>query len=353
MTNGAGLAERRHATPHEPLDVDLSLVAEAAGLRYVSDQEPGIRRRRSGRGFSYRTPDGQTVDPDVRQRIESLAIPPAWTDVWICTDPDSHLLATGRDDRDRKQYVYHQGWREVRDEAKFDRLGEFGASLADLRRQVEADMATRQLTERRVLANVIRLLDTTLIRVGNERYAAENETFGATTLGPEHVRTASSNRQLCFTGKGGADWCVDVADRSLVRTIDACLALEQPQLFCFRGADGRIVDVTADQINARLYEIAGPCASAKTFRTWGGTVVALDALAERGDSTVGHDAAIIEAFDRAAEALGNTRAVCRACYVAPQIIAAFDDGRLAESWRSSRTGRWLSRAESATLKLLR
>ncbi len=338
------------ASESDPVD-DPESVAEAAGLRYINDEMPGLTRRRRGTGFSYVRADGRAVDERTRAWITELAIPPAWTDVWIAAHRQSHLLATGRDDLGRKQYLYHERWREVRDEQKFDRLSEFAAGLVDLRKQVDADLRRRALDERRVVAAVIRLLDTTLIRVGNERYVAEHETFGLTTLQPDHVSADRAVRHLCFTGKGGTEWSVEVNDRDVVRAIDACLALDQPQVFAFRGEGGRVVDVTAEQVNDRLCAIAGSAATAKTFRTWGGTVTAVATLAGR-DHSVDDETAVLHAVDAAAEALGNTRAVCRACYIAPRILAVPLVDRVDEAWRSSRSGRWRSRAETATTKLL-
>ena len=333
-----------------PLD-DAESIAESAGLTYVNDQMPGISRRRRGSGFSYVGADGRRVGDRTRGWITQLAIPPAWTDVWISPDPDTHLLATGRDDQGRKQYLYHERWREVRDEQKFDRLSEFADGLIDLRKQVAADLRRRTLDERRVVAAVIRLLDTTLIRVGNERYAAEHETFGLTTLEPAHVRRDGRMRNLRFQGKNGTEWDVGVDDRAAVRVIDACLDLDQSQLFAFRADDGRIVDVTSEQVNARLCAIAGSAATAKTFRTWGGSVVAVASLATR-DPAVDDETAVLRAVDAAAQALGNTRAVCRACYVAPRVLTVPLVDRVDDAWRSSREGQWRSRAESATTKLL-
>ncbi|MDW3213341.1 MAG: hypothetical protein R8G01_05040 [Ilumatobacteraceae bacterium] len=330
-------------------DTDVGSIAAAAGLRYTSDEAPGISRRRRGTGFSYHGPRGGAISDTVRARIDELAVPPAWTDVWISPDPDGHLLATGRDDRDRKQYLYHERWREVRDEQKFERLVGFADGLIDLRKEVAADLRRRTLDERRVVAAVIHLLDRTLIRIGNERYAAENETFGLTTLEPEHVRGDGPVRTFEFVGKGGSDWQVEVSERRVVSVIDACLGLGQPQLFAFRGADGRVIDVTADHVNERLRSIGGPDATAKTFRTWGGTVVAVETLAQHGAEVL-DETALIGAVDAAAEALGNTRAVCRACYVAPRVFDRTD--RLDDAWRSSRSSRWRTRAESATVKLL-
>lgn len=320
--------------------------AEAAGLRYVTDQDPGIRRRRCGRGFTFLALDGATVATGERARIIDLAIPPAWTDVWIAPDPADHLQATGRDDRGRKQYLYHPAWRELRDEQKFTRLVGFADRLNDLRTRVEEDVAGEGLTERRVLAAVVRLLDTTLIRVGGEQYAADNDTFGATTLEPRHAVVARGRCRLEFTAKGGAERAIEVDDPQVVEVIVECIRRDQPQLFCFES--DRLVDVTAGHVNAYLSDIAAPEVTAKTFRTWGATRIAVAHLATTPD---GGDQSLA-AIDAAAAALGNTRAVCRSAYVAPRVLEAAATGELQRAWSASRSSRHRSRAESATAKVL-
>ncbi len=332
-------------------DDDWEAVAEAAGLRYTSDAEPGIARRRCGRGFAYRGADGSVPDDATSRRIADLAIPPAWRSVWISTHPDSHLQATGLDDKDRKQYRYHERWREIRDETKFAQLTDFADALTEIRKRVTADLATNGLTRSRSIAAVVRLLDTSLIRVGNDQYAAENETFGATTLESRHVSRINQSFRLDFVGKGSIERSVSVEDDQLVAVISEALAMNQPQLFCFADDDGELHDVTSGHVNDYLSDTVGPRATAKTFRTWGATAIAVRTLAmANGGMTPQQE--FLAAVDAAAEALGNTRAVCRSCYVAPTIAAAAESGALAEAWASSRGGRWRNRAESATAKLL-
>lgn len=330
---------------------DGAAMAAAAGLRYGFDDVPGIARRRRGLGFSFHTPDGSAVPEADRERIDRLAIPPAWTEVWISVDPDNHLQATGRDDRGRKQYRYHDRWREIRDIAKFDQLGRFGARIDRVRRTVAADLASTRdgLEQRRVVAAVTRLIDQSLIRIGSEQYAADNETFGATTLEPGHVTDRGDTIELCYVGKGDIERLVVVTDEAIQDVIRRCLALRPPQLFCFERS-GTHVDLTAAHVNEYLAAATGGVATAKSFRTWGGTVVATAFLAV-ADPASKPDRCRIDATDAAAEALGNTRAVCRAAYVAPAVLAA-EPGDVAKAWRASRQGRWRTRAESATLRLL-
>lgn len=325
------------------MDDDAAELARAVGLSYGFDDDPGMTRRRCGRGFTYLDHEGRTIDASHRSRIEALAIPPAWTDVWISSDPDNHLLATGRDDAARKQYLYHEQWRAVRDEQKYTDLAQFATRLVRIRRRVAADLAGRHLTRERAIAAVVRLLDRTLVRIGNETYAAENDTFGLTTLESRHVRRHADRHVLSFNGKNGAAWEVAVDDARVRAVIDECRARREPQLFCFVTDDG-VVDMTSAHVNEYLLAVAGPAATARTFRTWGGTVVAAEALA-RGDGE-------LDAIDAAADALGNTRTVCRSCYVAPAVLAAGHDGRLDDAWRASRSGQWRTRAENATAKIL-
>lgn len=332
-------------------DDDWEAVAKSAGLRYTSDTEPGIARRRCGRGFTYLAAAGSGPDDATRLRIDDLAIPPAWRSVWISADPNSHLQATGLDDRNRKQYRYHERWREIRDETKFARLIEFADALPEIRKRVAADLATTGLTRTRSVAAVVRLLDTSLIRVGTERYAAENETFGATTLESRHVSGVDETFRLDFVGKGDTEHSVEVDDPELMAVITESLALDQPQLFCFVGGDGGLYDITSGHVNDYLADIAGSCATAKTFRTWGATAIAVRSLATT-QSGKAPKQGFVAAVDAAAEALRNTRAVCRRCYVAPAIAAAAESGALADAWASSRNGRWRDRAENATAKLL-
>ncbi len=337
------------------LRVDDLWAADAADLLYVSDEIPGIRRRRCGRGFTYVGPDGLTItDPAERDRIEGLVIPPAWTDVWICPTPDGHVLATGRDAKGRKQYRYHPRWIEIRDATKFDRLSEFGALLPDLRAGVDADLRRRGLPREKVLALVVRLLDETLIRIGNSEYADTNESYGLTTLAGDHVEVTGSTVRFEFVGKGGAEHVVAVRDPRLARLVQQCHELRGHVLFCYEDEDGATVSVSSGDVNEYLRDRTGAAVTSKTFRTWGGTVVAAEALAALGPPAEGvdADAQILGAIDAAAGALGNTRAVCRASYVHPAVPEAHRSGALHEAWRRSRSTGRLRRGERAVLKVV-
>ena len=337
------------------VDVDLSLAsADAAGLRYVSDEAPGIRRQRCGRGFSYRLPDGGVLSDRVeRDRIAALAIPPAWTDVWICPAPDGHILATGRDDRGRKQYRYHPEWSRVRAEDKFGALPAFAEALPCLRERVDADLRRRDLPREKVLALVVRLLDQTLIRVGNEAYAAENESYGLTTMLAEHVEVDGPCIAFDFTAKGGLARNVYVEDTRLAKAVRACSELRGQDLFTYR-VHGENVDVTSGDVNEYLREVIGHGVTAKHFRTWGGTVSAAAALVitRPPESDAQADTAVLAAFDVAAEVLGNTRTVCRESYVHPAVPEAFRTGQLAELWPRVRGTRWLDRPERLVQRVL-
>jgi DNA topoisomerase-1 len=329
--------------------------AQEAGLRYVSDRSPGISRRRAGRGFRYLAPDGSAItDPAEKARFAALAVPPAWTDVWICPDRDGHLQATGRDNRGRKQYRYHARWREVRDANKFDRLLTFGEHLPELRARVAEDLAGSGLHRDRVLALVVRLLDETLIRVGNPEYAADNDTFGLTTLRHRHVEVSSKRVVFEFAGKGGIDHRVRVDDARLARLVRRCHELRGQELFTYVDEDGGLVDVTSCDVNAYVRAIVGLESSAKDFRTWGGTVVATETLATGPAPATKREteAALIGAYDAAAAALRNTRTVCRQCYVHPAVPEAFTAGTLADHWRRARETTHHRRAERATLAVL-
>ncbi|HEX5616524.1 MAG TPA: DNA topoisomerase IB [Acidimicrobiia bacterium] len=330
--------------------------AASAGLTYVSDELPGLRRRRAGKGFAYHDTRGRLVrDPGVKERIASLAIPPAWTDVWICPDPDGHLQATGRDAKGRKQYRYHPTWREARDAEKFLRLGEFAARLPDLRRAVAADLRRPGLPDVRVLALLVRLLDDTLVRIGNAEYAADNESFGLTTLRTDHVEVTGRRARFEFDGKGGLRHEVAVTDPLLVHLVQECEGLDGDELFAYLDDDGQVVDVDSTDVNEYIRAIAGEQFSAKDFRTWGGTVVCAEQLSgctptgnERDD-----DSLVVSAVETAAEMLRNTRAVARASYVHPTVIDLWRAGVLREHWRAARASRWLSRCEVAVRRALR
>jgi DNA topoisomerase I len=357
-SRGQGKASQRPAGPVKPQPT-ASLAtsdaaqdaAEEAGLRYTSDARPGIRRVRRGRGFSYHRPDGERVTDQATLRwINSLMIPPAWRDVWISTDRRGHLLATGRDDKERKQYLYHPRWREVRDADKFDSLRRFGERLPRLRKRVEIDLAGGVDTPTGVMALVVRLLDETLIRVGNREYARDNETFGLTTLRPDHVDRDGGDLVFDFRGKGGSEVRVSVPDPELVTAVVACQELGGQQLFSYLGGDDLPVSVDSDQVNSYLDELIGNDVTAKDFRTWGATAIVAGALAVATEDDV--DKAVLAAIDLAAERLGNTRDVCRASYVHPAIPDAYRSGELALAWRGVRRSRWMDRTERLTLRVL-
>jgi DNA topoisomerase-1 len=300
--------------------------AKLAKLRYVTDEGPGIRRERRGRGVRYIGPSGTPVrNVAVLRRIKRLAIPPAWTDVWICADPHGHLQAVGRDARGRRQYRYHERWRQVRDEAKYERMLRFGRALPGIRRGVARHLALPGLPFEKVLATVVRLLETTLIRVGNEEYRKANKSFGLTTLRSGQVKVAGESLHLEFRGKGGKRHCVDVSDRRVAAIVRRCQDLPGHELFQYLDEDGRRHTIGSSDVNTYLQGLAGEEFTAKDFRTWAGTVLAARAL----EPVEGASAeAVSAAVRRVAEHLGNTPAICRKCYVHPAVIDAFLDGSL-------------------------
>lgn len=333
---------------------DPVTAAVSAGLVYVTDEEPGIRRIRRGRGFSYVDESGRTLAGEERDRVESLAIPPAWTDVWICPDPDGHLQATGRDVRGRKQYRYHDRWREVRDAAKFHRLADFGAALTTIRRRVDDDLSLRSVSRAKALAITVALLDETLVRVGNEEYVRSNGSYGLTTLRPEHVEVTATTVRIAFPGKGGQDVEVAVSDRRLARAVQRCEEIPGQCLFTYEDGDDGPRRVESGDVNDWLEETTGERFTAKDFRTWGGTVVAAARLAEFGDpgDVDAADANVLAATDAAAERLGNTRQVARTSYVHPALAVAYREGELTRAFRAARSRRWLARDEVAVLSVL-
>ena len=346
--NSSAATGRRSPTPD---DSDVVAAAAEAGLRYVSDAEPGIGRVRRGRGWSYVRAGGRApVGAAERRRIEALAIPPAWTDVWICADPDGHIQATGRDARGRKQYRYHDRWRATRDDTKFDRLHEFGLALPRLRAVTDEDLARSGLPPRKVVALVIALLDQTLIRVGNEEYRRDNGTYGLTTMRWRHVDVDGSELSFCFIGKGGQEHEVSVADRRLARAVRACHELGGRELFTYRGVDGAPVRVDSADCNDYLADVMGPATTVKYFRTWGASVTVLEALLEHDGALSQAD--VLAAIDEAADRLGNTRAVCRRSYVHPILIEDADVEVLREAWSAARTTDTMTRAERALLRVL-
>ena len=306
--------------------VDPREAAEEAGLRYVSDEGPGITRRKVGKGFSYRLPKGGPVkDAATLKRIRSLAIPPAYTQVWICPHPDGHIQATGRDAKGRKQYRYHPKWREARDAVKYEHMLDFAKALPAIRARVEADMKLPGLPREKVLATVVHLLETTLIRVGNDDYAKQNESYGLTTLQTEHVKVEGTELRFRFKGKSGKTWNLGVKDRRVARIVRACQDLPGQELFQYVDSDGTVRDVTSADVNAYLREVSGKAITAKDFRTWAGTVLAAMALREfeRFDTQAAGKRNVKQAIERVAARLGNTPTICRKCYVHPAVLDGY------------------------------
>ncbi len=331
--------------------------ARAASLRHVTDAREGITRRRSGKGFTYRDAAGRRLtDPAVLSRIRSLAIPPAWTDVWVCPTDSGHLQATGRDARGRKQYRYHPDWNRVRGETKYERMVAFGAALPRIRRTVDSHLAQRGIPRDKVLAVAVRLLETTFIRVGNEEYARTNKSFGLTTLLDRHAIVQDGRVRLAFTGKSGVRHTVDVSDRRLARLVTQCRDLPGQDLFQYIDDEGGPQPITSTDVNEYLRAIAGDEFTAKDFRTWAGTLLAAEQLAriDATDSTSTRSH-LLNAVAAVADKLGNTPTVCRRCYIHPAIIDAYENPVARERWQAAqigRTARGLRAEESSLLRYL-
>jgi DNA topoisomerase-1 len=304
----------------------------AAGLTYVTDLDPGIRRRKAGHGFNYRTADGKPVtDEPTLDRIRALAIPPAWTDVWICPDPRGHIQATGRDARGRKQYRYHARWRETRDAHKYDRLIAFGRALPRLRARVDKDLARPGLPREKVLAAVVRVMEVTLIRVGNVEYARANKSFGLTTLRDQHAKIAGGKAVFSFRGKSGKPHTTGFRDRRLARIVKACQDVPGQRLFQYLDDDGAHHAVESADVNAYIREAIGdPDVSAKDFRTWAGTVAAARALTLCPECQDPAEAKrnVKTCVKAVAGLLGNTAAVARKAYIHPAVLEAYETGAL-------------------------
>jgi DNA topoisomerase-1 len=311
--------------------VDAKDAAEYAGLIYVSDEKPGIQRKRSGKGFRYESGSGQRIkDLPTLKRIKALAVPPAWTDVWICGKANGHIQATGRDARGRKQYRYHTRFREVREGTKYHHMLAFAESLPAIRRKVQEHLALRGLPREKVVATVVHLLEATLIRVGSDEYARSNKSYGLTTLKNRHVEVEGSALKFNFKGKSGKVWKLNIRNRRVAKVIRACQELPGQELFQYLDEDGETRDVTSSDVNAYLREISGEDITAKDFRTWHGTVLAAMALQEleKFDSHAGAKRNIRDAIQKVAARLGNTPTICRKCYIHPEIIATYIEGSL-------------------------
>jgi DNA topoisomerase I len=311
-------------------------IARESGLRYMTDEKPGIGRKKAGTGFSYIGLDGKPIrDKQEIERIKSLAIPPAWTDVWISPSPRGHIQATGRDDKGRKQYRYHTRWREVRDENKYERMIAFAEALPLIRARTVQDLSMHGLPREKVLAAVVQLLDRTLIRVGNQEYARENDSYGLTTLRKRHVDVEGTEIRFHFRGKSGKEHDVDVRDRRLANIVKRCLDIPGYELFKYVDEDGERHDVESNHVNDYLREITGEDFTAKDFRTWAGTVLAAQALQqfEEFDSEAAAKKNVVQAIEHVAQRLGNTPAICRKCYVHPAVLDSYLQGSLAKALR--------------------
>lgn len=331
--------------------------ADRAGLRYVTDGVSGIRRKRVGGGWAYYMPDGALIkDRATRKRLNSLAIPPAWTQVWICPDPDGHIQATARDARGRKQYRYHQAYRRRRERRKFEQLVPFGEALGELRAVVDRDLRRPRLDRERVLAAVISLLELTYIRIGNEAYARDNHSYGLTTLRCSHVDVEGAHLRLHFRGKGGKLTEVDCCDPRLARVVRRCQELPGQHLFQYEDDEGSVAHVASTDVNDYLRDITGLDATAKTFRTWGATLMAAERLAvlDPPTSTRETTRVVNDTVREVAAELGNTLAVCRASYVHPIVLESFENGTLPEMWDAgpTRSRRKVTAAERKLLHVL-
>src|SRR5438034_6340180 len=334
--------------------------AEDAGLRYVSDEEPGFWRRRKGDNFEYFDTKGKPIRDEQRLlRIKRLAIPPAWSDVWICPSPNGHIQATGRDARGRKQYRYHERWREIRDENKYDRLVNSGKALPKIRRRLKKDLVLSGLPREKVLATIVQLLERSFIRVGNEEYARENKSFGLTTMQDRHVDVKGSKLRFRFRGKSGRQHEVDVTDRRIARIVSKLQDLPGQSLFQYIDDEGDVRDITSQDVNEYLREITGEGFTAKDFRTWAGTVLAAIALRVAGEFETKKQAKakIRNAISAVGEIIGNTKAVCRRCYIHPAIVKAYLNGNSVNCFKPrspevEKRGIDFASTEAAVLKLL-
>lgn len=328
----------------------------------MSDSQPGIRRKRVGGGFTYRHPDGTKVaNPENLKRIRSIVIPPAWTDVWICPHAQGHIQATGRDARGRKQYRYHQAFREIRESTKYEHMMAFAQALPALRTTVDLHMGLRGLPRQKVLATVVHLLETTLIRIGNDDYAKQNDSFGLATLKNRHVSVDGAQLRFRFTGKSGKKWSVAITDRRVAKVIKACQELPGQELLQYLDEEKNPQDVTSADVNDYLREITKDNITAKDFRTWGGTVLAAIALRELQsfDSAAGAKKNLRAAVEQVASRLGNTPTICRKCYIHPELMNCYLEGSLVRQMKANAERELrdnmagLSPEEAAVLAILR
>ena len=341
-------------TPEEAREV-----AKAARLRYVTDTKPGIQRKGSGKGFTYIGVDGQPIkDKAERERIARIGIPPAWTDVWISPYPNGHILATGRDDKGRKQYRYHPEWNAIRNETKFSRMLEFGKALPKIREMTEKHIKEPALTRQKVLAAVVRLLEKTLIRIGNLEYARDNEHYGLTTMTDDHVEVKGERVRFEFIGKSGQEHTIDLHDKRLAKIIKESQEIEGYDLFQYYDDAGEPHPIGSGDVNAYLHEITGEHFTAKDFRTWGGSVLAVSSLCELPECQTETEAKknTAAAIKAVAKGLGNTPAVCRKYYVHPLVVAAYADKsihNILKQQKASTSKYGLSKEESALMEIIK
>jgi DNA topoisomerase-1 len=310
---------------------EIAAVIAEEGLRYVSDATPGYRRKRNGTSFSYYDKDGRHItNPDIIRRIKSIGIPPAYEFVWICPSANGHIQATGVDARGRKQYRYHPKWRELRDQTKYEHILEFAAALPQLRRRVSADLKREGIPREKVLATIVSLLEKTLIRVGNSEYADQNKSYGLTTMRRKHIDIEGGTLRFEFSGKSGKQWKLQVQDKRIVAIVKRCAEIPGHELFKYLDDKKQVCTIDSGNVNAYIKEITQQNFTAKDFRTWAGTVFAALALAEykKYDSQAEAKRNVVAAIDTVAKQLGNTRAICRKCYVHPEILNSYMSGDL-------------------------
>jgi DNA topoisomerase I len=352
----ASLTPEMRAKAAPSISLDPLDAARAARLRYVDAGSPGITRLRAGRGFTYRDADGRSVtDKATLQRIRSLVLPPAWTDVWICAVPNGHLQATGRDARGRKQYRYHNRWRAVRDEAKYDRLSLFAETLPRIRKQVDEHLSLPGLPREKLLAAIVWLLETTFIRVGNAEYARDNESFGLTTLEDRHASIEGSRIRFSFRGKSRKAHTIALTDRRIARIVKRSRDLPGQDLFQYLNDQDEPQRVNSADVNDYLRSISGEEFTAKDFRTWAGTILAARALVdtEPADTATAAKARIVTMIADVAKQLGNTPAICRKCYVHPAVIQAYQDENAFDRWQRAQKGAGVAGLDKEEATLLR
>jgi DNA topoisomerase I len=322
-----------------PFPTDPRKSATAAGLRYVRDDRPGITRVPAGKAFKYLSPDGEKVTDEASlSRIASLVIPPAWTGVWICPSPHGHIQAVGRDARGRKQYRYHSEYRHVRDQAKYGRMLAFGVALEKIRTRIEEDFGLPGLPRNKVLAAVVKLLESTCMRVGNDEYKKQNDSFGLTTLQDKHVTVGRTKMRFKFRGKSGQQQDIELDDPRLAKIVKKCRDIPGYELFQYYDEEGNVCDVTSADVNHYIRDITGDDFTAKDFRTWGGTGIATVALEDIGWAETQSDQKknIVEAIKRVSQRLGNRPATCRKYYVHPALLDAYSDGSLFDTLKKSK-----------------